>query len=208
MAPLATIPDLEARIGPLNATQAARATALLEDASALVRDDTLQAFEVSAADDVVLRPIGVELILPSRPVTAVNSVTAIDCPPGSDLLLDAGLWCFDAIDTIRLDYLNGFDIEAFFLAHHNGAGTFRVNYDHGPTEIPPLIKAVVCGMVNRVLTSPSLASGLTQETIGQYGYQVQQSIGTQGTEVRYTKTDQAKLKRYRRTTHTIITKSG
>ncbi len=204
MAALATVDDLTDRIGPLNTAQQDRADALLDDASAIVRDDTLQVFEQVAAEVITLRPTGTNLVLPSRPVTAVNSVTAIGCAPGEDLALSTDLWCFDEIDTIRLDFVNTFDIDGFFLAHHTGAGTYRVSYDHGPTEIPPIVRAVVCGMVNRVLTSPSLASGLTQETVGQYGYQTQQGTGTQGTEVIYTANDRRKLRRYRRSAGTIM----
>lgn len=202
MASLATVPDLEARIGPLNNQQRSRADALLEDASAIVRDDTLREFEEVSAEVAILRPVGIELLLPRRPVSAVVSVTALDCPPGQDLLLDAHLWCFDRIDRIRLEYIGGSSIDTY--PYQAGAETYQVVYDHGDAAIPAIVKTVVCGMVNRVLTSPSMSDGLTQETIGQYGYQVQQSVGTQGTEVRYTATDRRRLRRYRKTAGTIV----
>lgn len=208
MAPLATVPDLEARIGPLNALQTARAPALLDDASAIVRDDTGQAFEETVGDVIVLRPIGRELLLPSRPVNNINSVTALDCPPGTNLELDQNLFCFDGIDRIRLDAITGYTIESLLLDSYVGTGTFEVDYDHGAANVPAIVVAVVCGMVNRVLTSPSLATGLTQETVGQYGYMTQQSTGTQGTEIMYTMNDRRKLRRYRRTASTIVAKTS
>lgn len=204
MAPLATVEDLEARIGPLNDLQLARADALLEDASAIVREDTQQVFEEVAADVVTIRPVNSLITLPRRPVSAINSVTAIRRQPNDEVVLDQGQFSFDGIDTIRVGAADGI---SYLFTLHPSTGSFRVNYDHGPTAIPPIVKAVICGMVNRVLTSPSLSSGLTQETIGQYGYQMQQSVGTQGTEVRYTDADRRKLRRYRRANGTVLVRS-
>lgn len=205
MAALATQADLEARIGPLNATQAARVDGLLDDASGYVRDDTGHQFELVAADTVVFRPIGAVITLPSRPVTAVTSVVAIARPPAADRTLETSAWAWDGIDKILL---NVGELDHQLVGSWMGTNTYRVTYDHGPAAIPAVVKAVVCEMVNRVLTSPSLATGITQETIGKYGYQLQQSVGTQGTAVRYTDNDKRKLRRYRKTAGTIQTRSG
>ena len=60
--------------------------------------------------------------------------------------------------------------------------------------------AICCGAVNRVLTSPSLAEGLSSETIGHYSYHVGGGSvggGSVGPSVRLTADDLRRLSRYK-----------
>jgi hypothetical protein len=127
------------------------------------------------------------------------------------LTLPAGSWTFDGIDQIVL----GSDALAWVVNLPEGwwqdygeVGTYRVTYSHAwGAEIPADVTAVVCNMVNRVLTSPSMAEGLTGENIGQYGYQMSQQMGAMGSGVRVTEADRAVLRapKYRRGHATIET---
>lgn len=192
--PLATTADLEARIGALTATQTARADALLADAEALIVDYADQFTEFIADDVLTLRAAGSRIRLPAGPVTAVSSVVAVGCAGADDTALGVGGWCWDGIDTITLD-------------PPAVVGSFRVTYSHGYAVVPPIIVATISAMVNRVLTAPTLAEGLTQENIGQYGYQVQQSSGSQGSAVRLLAADRRALRRWHTSSTTIRTPS-
>lgn len=202
MAALASPEDLEARLGrDLTEAETARAAALLEDASAIVRAYTGQSFEAVTDDVVVLRAVGGRIVLPQRPVTAVTQVVAIG---GSEALPDFTLvdWLFDGVDTIRIGE-GGYVInlpEAWW-DDDGYPGTYRVTYSHGEAGAPPDVKAVVCGMVNRSLTAPTMAGGVTSETIGSYSYRME-SAGT-GLSVVLGAEDRKVLDRYRRTVGTV-----
>lgn len=198
MAALATIPDLEARIGTLTPAQNARATALLDDASALIRNHTRQEFEEATDDVAVVRGIGLVIELPQRPVTAVTAVVAIGSPPSADKPLDANDYSWDGLNKIEIS-------PAVHWLDFRGAGTYRVTYSHGYNPIPDDVIAITCNVVNRVLTAPSLTDGMTQETVGQYTYQIQQSMGTVGAGVRLLASDKDALRKYRRTSMTVKT---
>lgn len=189
MTALATVADLEVRT-PLPAGSEARAGALLADASALVRGHTRQWLSFVADDVRVIRAIGRVIKLPERPVESVTEVAAIDA--GGDVPVSGWMW--DGIDKVFLP-----------LQHGSAGGTWRVTYSHGYQPLPDDVVAVVCGMVGRVLTSPSMAEGVTSETIGQYSYQMQQSVGSSGVAVRMLPSDRDALARYRRTAGTIRT---
>lgn len=197
--PLATIADLEARIGPLTDSQRLRAPALLDDASELVRGECRQDFVHIEGDTVTLRSTGQTIVLPKRPITEVTSVVAVGIPPAPDLTLPVGSYVFDGIDKILLIGGTGWIVnlaEAWSTDHANSsAGTYRVTYSHGATIPPKRIKALVSGMVNRTLTAPAI-SDLVSESVGQgdYAWQAQQGAGAMGASVRLTAGDRAKLK--------------
>lgn len=207
MADLIGTPDLEARLGrSLTSSEAARAPALMADASALIRRYTGQQFEVVADDVVTLRPVGVHLRLPQRPVTAVDQVVAAGCDPLPDLVLPVGSWCWDGIDLIELFPLSShifLSLPEWWHDHGNTPDTYRVTYDHGAAEIPPDVVAVAAGVVLRVLSAPSQSEGMVSERIGQYFYQMQQGMGSVGLSVRLTADDKEQLRRYRRTASTV-----
>lgn len=194
MADLATVADLEARLGrELTEEEAARAAAMLADASALVRDFTRQELTAVTGDAIVLRPVGVLLRLPQRPVTAVASVSAV----GSDGSTVGALtgWSWDGRDKISLSCAGP---SGSWPPGWRGPGpdTYQVLYDHGFDPVPPGVVAVVCAMVLRTLLSPSLTAGMVAERIGSYNYQLQQGGGAPGATVVMTAADEKALARY------------
>jgi hypothetical protein len=74
-------------------------------------------------------------------------------------------------------------------------GTYRVIYSHGAVPAPDDVVAVAAAMVIRTLTAPTMAGGLTGETIGPYSYRTDGS-GV-GTAVIMTQADKDDLKHYR-----------
>lgn len=207
MADLATPDDLAARLGRcLSTEEMTRATALIADASALVRAYTRQEFDHVADDEVVLRPVGTVLRLPQRPVTAVVKVEALGGGVVPDLTLPVGTWAWDGADKVDI-WPPGTSVWLTLPERWSDVGwpvgAYRVTYSHGHASPPPEVVAVVCGMALRVLLSPSMVEGLVSERIGQYNYQMQQGTGTTGAVVRLTDADRVALARYRRTATTV-----
>ncbi|MGW0933656.1 hypothetical protein [Streptomyces sp. NPDC002666] len=173
--------------------EAARASAMLADASALVRDFTRQELTAVTDDVIVLRPIGVLVRLPQRPVTAVTSVAAVG-RDGSTVGALSG-WVWDGRD--KLDLSCATASGSWPLNWHGpGPDTYQVTYDHGYDPVPPGVVAVVCAMVLRTLLSPSLTAGMVAERIGSYNYQLQQGGGAPGATVVMTPADEKALARY------------
>lgn len=202
MAALATSADIVARIGALTASQAARVDALLDDASGLVRQECRfgdTGFETVADDVITLRSTGKVIVLPVRPVTAVSQVAAIGVPPVSDLVLPVGSWVWDGADKIELmptlDWIINLPA-AWSDFSWSGTASYQVTYSHGYSSVPAGIKTLVCNMVARTLTAPSI-SDLVGEAIGggDYSWQAQQSVGAMGAGVRLTKGDRDWLER-------------
>lgn len=197
MISLATPEDIEARLGrDLTEAEASRAIALLADASAMIRAYTGQDFALVEDDEVTLRGPGGIIRLPQRPVTAVSSVTAV----GGDGVPDVVLvdWIWDGVDEVRVG--NGsfvINLPEVWWDDDGYPGTYRVTYSHGYVEVPADVVAVVCGMVMRTLTAPTMAGGVRSETIGPYSYQLAEA-GT-GISVIMSQADRDALKRYRRT---------
>lgn len=171
--PLATAGDLAARIGALTDAQAARSSALLVDASAMVRAYARQPLGMVVDDEAIVVPSNRTITLPHRPVTAVTSVAQLD-----GTTVPAADWEWNGIDEIT-------------VVHGWLTPTMRVVYSHGEA-VPDGVVAVVCAMVGRVLTAPSPTEGLSAETIGQYSYQ---SAGgaSSGVSVRLARSDEAAL---------------
>jgi hypothetical protein len=194
--PLASPADLVARLGrDLTSIEAARADALLADASALVRGYTRQTFDPVEDDVVVLRPVGTLLRLPRQPVTAVTAVAAI----GEEPEVPLSGWQWDGSDLVDIGGLGSIivNLPDWWYDTPGGPNTYRVTYSHGYEETPPDVVAVVAAMVLRTLTAPSMVEGLvsSQEQIGQYshGYQLQQTTGSAGPSVRLTQADKQAL---------------
>lgn len=205
---LATVQDLEARLGrDLTPAEAARAETLLGDASAMVKSYTRQTFAFTENDEQILRPTGTEIRLPRRPVTDVTKVVAVGGAPGIPDIPLAG-WTWDGLDIVDIAGLDSniwVSLPAWWEDFDSGPNTYRVTYSHGYSEVPPEVVAVVCSMVNRTLTSPSLAEGMVSERVGQYNYQLQQGGGSAGSTVRFTPADKQALidAGYKRTATTI-----
>jgi hypothetical protein len=192
---LASADDLAARLGrDLTATEAVRADVLLADASAKIRRYTRQAFDFVADDEVVLRGPGGEIRLPQRPVVDVTSVVAVGGQGLPDVTLADWLW--DHLDTVRIGTGNYIiNLPEVWWDDDGYPGTYRVTYSHGYEEVPADVVAVACAMVLRTLTNPSLAGGVTGETIGPYSYRLDTPGG--GLSVALTKADQDELVSYR-----------
>lgn len=197
MAALATVEDLKARLGrELTEAEQARAEALLADASAMIRAYTGQEFDLVEDDEVVLRVQSGVVRLPQRPVTAVTSVVAI----GGDGVPDVAIvdYIFDGIDQIRIGEGSFvINLPAIWWDDDGYPGTFRITYSHGYQNPPADVVAITCGMVLRTLTAPTMAGGVTGETIGSYSYRLD-SAGA-GTAVVLSGDDRKALTRYRNT---------
>lgn len=201
MSALASPADLAARLGrDLTEQEAARAAALLDDASAVVRAYTLQDFELHTDDEVVLRAVGGRISLPGRPVQGVSRVEVIG---GSEALPDFTLadWLFDGIDTVRIgEGAAVINLPEAWWDDDGYPGTYRVTYTHGYAEVPADVLSVVCGVVLRVLTNPA---GYRSETVGSYSvtYAVPATGEQLGTNL--TRYEMKMLDRYRRKTDTV-----
>ena len=197
MAALATIQDLEDRLGrPLTDTEAARAPALLQDASALVRAYTGQAFTLVDGDEVVLRVQAGIVRLPQRPVTAVSRVTTIGGAGVPEVTLAD--WVFDGVDQVQVgDGTAVINLPETWWDDDGYPNTFRITYSHGYAMPPADVVAVVCGMVLRTLTAPTAQGGITSETIGAYSYSLK--AADTGVSVSLGAPERQVLARYRRT---------
>lgn len=193
MDPLANVSDLADRLGrPLTAGEEARGMALLADASALVRMFTGREFTRTDDDTVVVRAQQGEIRLPQRPVIDVSSVVAIGTGGAPDLPVTG--WQWDGIDIIRTSTESpAINMPALWYDDDFEAypGTFRVVYSHGETAVPPDVVAVVARMALRTLTAPTMAGGVTGETIGPYSYRTDGTSA--GTAVAMTDDDRKML---------------
>lgn len=196
LADLATTADLTARIGrDLTDDEAARAPALLMDASSRVRDFTRQDFTAVTGDVVTLRPVGSLLRLPQRPVTAVTAVVAVQ-PDGASAVALSG-WSWDGLDLVDLTWATAAGDGPWPAWWHQATpDTYRITYDHGYDPVPNTVVATVCAMVLRTLLSPSLTAGMVAERIGAYNYQLQQGGGAPGATVVMTSEDEKAVARY------------
>lgn len=202
MASLATATDLEVRLGRvLTEAEAARADALLQDASALVRSYTRLDFAPPTSETVVLRASAGVVRLPKTPVTAVSEVKLVGVSGLPDITL-AG-WTWDGIDVVDVSGLERVIVNLPEAANELSGlpPTYRITYTHGYATVPADVVAVVCGMTLRTLTAPTMSGGVTSETIGSYSYRMADS-GT-GTAVTLTPSDRMVLDRYRIRTGTV-----
>lgn len=143
LAPLATLNDLEQRLGK-TITDPERATAALADVSAVVRLLAGQTISL-ATTTVELTPDGTGAVrLQEHPIVSVDNVT-----DGATTLAytNTGSW------------LNA-----------STWGTVTVTYTHGYDPVPPVVVAVVCQIAGRALTTPPSATGVRQESLGSYSY--------------------------------------
>lgn len=167
---LATYSDLENRLG-ITMTQAeqTRATALLADASDLVRAAAKQTI-TRVADDVLVIPgrWADRILLPERPVISVSSVTAafydgtaIDLPPEG--------YYVDRDELVRYAFPIGL-MRHFFTTGNGWLGEgyrLTITYTHGydqaasPTPYPlSLAKRITVAAAARVWVNPAAASQL------------------------------------------------
>lgn len=194
MDPLASLTDLSDRLGrPLTAAEEARAQALLVDASAKVRSYTRQNFTRTDNETVIVRAQQGEIRLPQRPVIDVTAVVAIGAGGAPDIPVVG--WQWDGLDIIRtMTDSPAINLPELWYEDEAEAypGTYRVTYSHGNAQVPDVVVAVVARMALRTLTAPTLAGGVTGETIGPYSYRTDGS--SIGTAVAMTDDDRQELK--------------
>ena len=197
MTTLAGTDDLKARLGrDLTEAEQARAQALLDDASALIRAYTGQDFDLVEDDEIVLRIQGGVVRLPQRPVTEVSQVIAL----GGNLIPDVTVidWIFDGVDQIRIgEGTFIINLPAIWWDDDGYPGTYRVTYSHGYTQVPADVVSIACRVALRTLTAPTTQGGVTSETIGSYSYRL--DAADTGLAVSLSKDDRTALARYRRT---------
>jgi hypothetical protein len=144
---LASTDDLAARLGvSFSGPQLTRATALLADASAAVRNYTRQDFTV-ATDTAYLEPTYEQwLFLPQRPVTAVSAVVI------GGATLAASWWTLQSDALFRSDGWAG-----YFPGQSTPwrqPGTIAVTYTHGYATIPDDIVSIVCKLAQAKWSNP------------------------------------------------------
>lgn len=160
MAALATRADLEARLGrALAGTEATRADALLDDASAIVRAYTGQTIDAVADDTVRLKARRGRIRLPQRPVTAVTAVADVDAN-------DVAFYWPGLGEIVALGVNRSGDTPS------NTYDVFDVTYSHGYPDVPDVIVGIVCQVVARALTVDPDSTGYQGETIEGYSYTV------------------------------------
>lgn len=161
MPSLATLDDLEARIGTLSDPE--RAQAVLDDVSAVVRAYTGQQF-TQEETTVRLRARNGGVKLPQGPVTEVASIENVD--GGTvEFTWDAGGF----VSLAGFDALRSFEVEPY---RTNRAIWIDVTYTHGYETVPADIVAVVCQMAGRAYGRTADTTGVTQESIAGYSYSV------------------------------------
>jgi len=202
----ATVGDLEARLGrALTADEAARAPAMLADASDAIREFCRRDWTPTSNAVIILRPVANYLRLPNRPVSSVDSVEMIGVGGTANLLLPLTAWAFDKIDRITL-HTSSPTVLTGTVPGGSYEDVYRVVYDYGGT-IPTGIRRRTVTMVLRTLLAPTKAEGLVSERIGQYMYTYGQFPGGQspGPTVQLTREDERALRQagYRSAAGTI-----
>lgn len=157
MAALATIPDLEAVIGRVvTVDEQPRAERLLELASAAVRRETGQTFDLVTSDIVTVRPVGKVARLPQRPVT--NVIEIVD--DGQVVSPDVYEWTSQGVIT-RTPLVDWGDV----TGSTRWVGPLTVTYDHGYDTVPDDVAGIVCDAAAARLSNPDR---VRQESIGSY----------------------------------------
>jgi len=164
---LADLEDVEDRLGrDLETAEQRRADALLRDASVVVRNYTRRDFTLVENEVARYLPRGRKVVLPKRPVIAVNSVKAVIGYGTHQTITVLSFWSWVAGNEIILGepslMINGPSYE------WNDSNVWaEVDYDHGFAEVPADIISVVANLVVRNLTVPK-AGMIDMESVGPY----------------------------------------
>ena len=163
MTQFASNDEFAARLGiTLTTDEGARATTLLELASALIQSETEQTIELVTDDTLTMPSVYDERIrLPQRPVSSITSVS-ID---GTDIP-QSGAWYLDGDELVRANWR--LLLQQHFAAY-NGVGwlgplrTIEIVYTHGYTTIPATVKIVCMEMAVRAWVNPG---AVARESVG------------------------------------------
>lgn len=193
--PLAQSSDVTARLPATLTVPTGRMTALIADASAVVRSYTKQQFTQSQTTERI-RPIGYRIRLPQKPVVSVDSLSLIlnNAAP----VAFPGFW-WDGSDEVWL--LNENQVinlaEELMYALRYETPVALIQYTHGYSTTPDDVLAVVCSMITRTLTAPGLG-GVVSEGVGEYNYRLSDAAA-QGA-LTLTDSEKSVLSSYRRRT--------
>lgn len=163
---LADLADIEDRLGrDLEPEESRKADAMLRDASIVARNYTRRDFTLGNTV-ARYRPRGRKVILPRRPVVAINSVKAVIGFGQHQMVTILPFWSWVAGHEIVLGepslLINGPTYE-----WDDRNVWAEIDYDHGFADVPDDVRTVVANMVIRNLTVPK--SGLIDmETVGPY----------------------------------------
>lgn len=163
---LAELDDVEDRLGrDLSEEEQRRAQAMLDDASAVVRAYTRRDFTATTAT-VRLRPRGNKVVLPQRPVIAVDSVKTVVAFGSTEIVVPTPSYSWVAGSELHF-----LDVNAIYNAPTLDIDEdnlwVEVTYSYGYDDIPYDVMAVVANMVVRNLSVPN--GGIVDlETVGPY----------------------------------------
>ena len=177
---LAEMEDVDAILGHnVSGEDAARLPAILTKLSALFRAESGQLFTPGAS--VVRRKVnGNEIWLPQYPATKVNAVTTLSGHPVR--FTHVGQW-------IHLH------------DHYDSSTLLVVDYEHGSTQVPPLVSATIADAARQILAiDPAAVSGRTQEqeTTGPFAASTSYATWAQGGATRLSPEDRAIARSFRR----------
>lgn len=156
MAALATVADVEARLGrELTVTEAGRVDALLADASAAIRAYTGQTFERAEVTRTWVYADALRRVrIRGRAVSDVAFENEEGDAVGAEQIA-ADLWRVDEVGPLTITYEAGYDV------------------------VPDLVVAVCCQMAARAFGATPEAAGIQMETTGPFSVQYGQ-VGASG----------------------------
>lgn len=146
----------------LTAEDTATAEYLLNQSTAAVVSYTGQKFSVVANDITRVKVDRGKVRLPQAPVTAV---TAVKDTNGNPVTFT---WHIGQTIDVSTQVPDSWAWEPY----RNGLQYVDVTYTHGYAAIPPDVVAVVLQMAARAFGSPGAESGMQQESITNYSYQM------------------------------------
>jgi hypothetical protein len=164
---LAELDDVEDRLGrDLTEEEQRRAQAMLDDASAVVRAYTRRDFTRQTAT-TRLRPRGSKVVLPQRPVIAVDSISTIVSFGSTETVIPTPAYSWvSGAEVHFLDSSVIYNAPALDIGDDENLWV-EVTYTYGYDDIPYDIMAVVANMVVRNLTVPN-GGTVDLETVGPY----------------------------------------
>lgn len=203
MDPLATLADFTARYaGTLTTDMQARATALLADASTVVRTYTRQQFDLATTVERI-RPIGDRVYLHQAPVADVSAVSLVDTLQSGNLLsLPMGAWMWDGGQEVWLGALNtviNLPDDITDLLQYQ-VPLVEITYTHGYDTNPDAVVTVVCSITGRALDLPG-PTGIASQTVGALSYRL--SAAAQDGILGLTDSERCMLAPYRRPATTL-----
>ena len=188
----ATETELEAYTG--TSIDTARATILLDTATAAIQAYCNQTFTQSTTTAILPGNLTEKLELPERPVTAVTTVVIGDTTitADTDYVWDGAHTLYRGTKVNGVLSVNGPDYLINGWGDWGGPGAqVSVTYTHGFASIPGDIKGVCLALAARSLTSPD---GVNSESVGSYSVSYSRSGGA----VSLLAEEKALLNRYRR----------